>query len=77
MAPEDKLAEAIADVESKPIKMAGPFQMQIMGNPNRPAILSLPVDVTDIELLAIIGAVLQIGDTLRAQRPSSRIIIPS
>jgi len=61
MAPEDKLAEAIAGVESKPIKMAGP----------------LPVDVTDIELLAIIGAVLQIGDTLRAQRPSSRIIIPN
>jgi hypothetical protein len=52
------------------------IQVQIKLAPNgRPALLAVPKDVSDFELLALFGQILVIGDQLRAQRPASRIIV--
>jgi len=45
----------------------------------RPAIISVPTDASDIEVLSIINGVTQLADRLRAQRlqgPASRLLIP-
>ena len=73
-----KLDDAVAAVDDKlTIKMAGPIQLQLLGDPARPAVLSMPVDITDMELISLMVAVAQIGDQLRAKRPASRLILPS
>jgi hypothetical protein len=48
----------------------------LLGNQNRPALLVVPDDITEMELLGLIGAVLQIGDQLRARRPVARLLVP-
>jgi hypothetical protein len=42
---------------------------------NRPALIAVPVDVTDVEMLAFIGAALQVSDQLRAARVASQLVV--
>jgi hypothetical protein len=72
----DKVDEAIAAAEAKPTVEMAQAQIRIMGREDRPAIIAMPKDVTDMELIALMVSVAQFGDQLRAQRPSARIIIP-
>jgi hypothetical protein len=41
----------------------------------RPAAVAVPKDITDLELLALVGQVLAVGDKLRNQRPASGLVI--
>lgn len=68
----DSIDVAIA----KAAPQATTANIALLGNPNRPALLVVPNDVTDMELIGLIAAVIQIGDQLRAQRPSARLLLP-
>lgn len=67
----DPLDAAIAAAEQ--VEMA---QLQVTLLTGRPALIALPKDASDVEILNLIGNILALGDQLRAMRPSSRIIIP-
>jgi hypothetical protein len=43
-------------------------QYQLGGNPARPAMIALPTDATDFELLNLVYLVLAFGDEIRARR---------
>ena len=49
-------------------------------NSGRPCVISVPVDVTELELLSLLDGVLRIGDQLRARRlatvPGPRLLVP-
>jgi|GEM_PF-5429674 hypothetical protein len=51
-------------------------QVQIGLNSGRPAVVAIPKDITELELLSFFGQMLALGDQLRAQRPTSRIVLP-
>lgn len=69
----DKKAHATPEPQGLQVEMAQvPFQL----NSGRPALVAVPKDVTDLELLSFFGALLALGDQLRAMRPSSRIELP-
>ncbi|HEY8869646.1 MAG TPA: hypothetical protein VIM30_09660 [Candidatus Limnocylindrales bacterium] len=51
-------------------------QIALLNRRDRVAALSIPADITDLEWLGLVGAILQIGDQLRARRPSSRLVVP-
>lgn len=73
----DRVDAAIASAanpgEPKGIEMR---TLTIQLGTGRPAALVLPADVTDVELLGLISAVLQAGENLRAERPRSRLHLP-
>ena len=73
----DKITPAIQAAETKEqqVEMVR-VQLQIPPN-GRPVILALPKDITDIEIIATMCQVAALGDQLRAQRPVSRIILPT
>lgn len=48
-------------------------KVALLGNQDRPAIIGVPQDITEMELLNLVGNVLAIGDQLRAQRPKHRL----
>lgn len=66
--PPDPIDRAIGAVQAPaPIEMAN-VSLKIMGKDDRPAAISIPKDVTDVELLALVAAILHIGDQLRPMR---------
>lgn len=69
--PPDFLDAAIAAVAQKegpqPVDLVN-VNIKIMGREDRPAAMSIPKDITDMELLGLVAAVLQIGDELRKFR---------
>lgn len=71
----DKVDAAIEKIEA-PADNAW-FDIALMANPARMARVTVPADVSDLELLALIANVLGIGDRLRAQRKSSGILVPA
>lgn len=73
----DQLAKAIEAVEQQAssVEMVQ-FQLKLPPN-GRPAVIAIPKDVTDFEIIAVMVQVAAIGDQLRAQRPASRIIVPN
>lgn len=75
----DPIDRAVAAVEASPpiAEQRTQAQISLLGRRDRVALLNLPADVSDLELLALFGAILQIGDGLRAQRPASRIVGPN
>lgn len=81
--PKSVLPKALrryAETPAEPAPTVVPLmqaQIRLLNDPRRPAILSIPQDISDLEALALINAVLQITDSLRAQRSASRIILPS
>lgn len=52
----------------------------LMGDPNRPAELAVPSDLTELEALNLIAQVLALADHLRSERkksePRSRLYVP-
>jgi len=68
------------DVIDRAIATAAPptitAQIALLNRRDRVAALSIPADITDLEWLGLVGAILQIGDQLRARRPSSRLVVP-
>lgn len=73
-APETPDAIDAAIVKAAP--QATTANIALLGNPNRPALLVVPTDITEMELPGLIAVVLRVGDQLRAQRPSARILLP-
>lgn len=69
--PPDFLDAAIAAAERKEVVQIEMLTvaMKIMGREDRPAQLVVPKDVTDMEIIALMVAVAQVGDQLRAMRP--------
>lgn len=75
MPPEDKIAKAIAATEAP--QEIDAMQVQIRLAPNgRPAMIAVPKDITDMEWLSLTRAMLDVGDQLRKQRPTSRLVLP-
>ena len=62
------------DPVEQPVQMA---QAQIPLPSGRPFVVALPIDFTDVEALQAVSALLMVMDQIRAQRPSSRIVIPN
>lgn len=69
-------ADPIDVAIAKAAPQATTANIALLGNPHRPALLVVPNDITEMELLGLIAVVLQVGDQLRAQRPSARILLP-
>ena len=69
----DPLDAAIAAAESQ-VEM---IQVQVTLATGRPAIIAMPKDATDLEILSLVGQALMLGDKLRAMRPSSRLVLPN
>lgn len=42
----------------------------------RPAMITVPVDITELEIIGLVNGVIQFGMELRAKRPGSRILLP-
>ncbi len=75
----DPVGAAVDAVEAQAhqVQMAQSPPIALMGNPARPMMIALPLDVTDMEVLNAIAQVLAFGDQLRARRAgASRLIIP-
>lgn len=72
----DQIDDAIASSETPQLGPRIDAQIALLNQPTRIAILSVPVDITDLEWLALMNAALQIGDQLRAKRPAGRLVLP-
>ena len=73
----DPLEQAVKSVEDK-AQSVELVQVTLKLPPNgRPFVLALPKDATDFEIIAAMCQVAAFGDQLRAQRPSSRIVLPN
>lgn len=72
----DPIDAAIAAAEQPAPVQIAQTTAQLLGNPVRLMQIGLPADATDMEILNAVGVVLAFGDALRAQRTSSRIILP-
>ena len=70
----DPIDAAIA-AASTPAAVQG-ATVQITLPTGRPAVLTVPVDVTDTELVGLVAAAIQFAMQLRSQRPASRILLP-
>lgn len=72
----DKLDAAVKQVEAQAnqVEMVK-YEARIYPD-GRPIAMFVPKDVTDLELLALMGQVLAMGDQLRAQRPVSKLVLP-
>lgn len=73
----DAVAKVIAAVNAPAPQQRVQATVALLGRKDRPVALDLPADVTDIEWLGLIGALLSLGDQIRAQRPQSRLVLPS
>jgi hypothetical protein len=71
----DPLAAAIAQA-SQPAEIAM-VQAEFSLPTGRPVMMAVPQDITDFEILGLVAIALHMGDKLRAQRPKSRIHLPS
>lgn len=69
----DPIDAAIA-AASAPIVQGATVQITLPTG--RPAVLTVPVDVTDTELVGLVAAAIQFAMQLRSQRPASRILLP-
>jgi hypothetical protein len=72
--PPDPVEAAIAAANGPKQVLMSQVNVPLLGRQDRPAVLAVPSDISDVELLALIGAVLQVGDQLRSQRPTSRLV---
>jgi hypothetical protein len=70
----DPVGAAIAAVSQPPVVRGATCQITLPTG--RPAMLTVPEDVTDLELLGLVSAAVQFGMELRARRPASRILVP-
>lgn len=71
----DAIDAAIVAMEPKQQRVQA--TVRLLGRADRLVALDLPADITDLEWLGLIGAVLGLGDQIRAQRPTSRLVLPS
>lgn len=71
----DAIDAAIADAEPKPQRVQA--TVKLLGRDQRLVVLDLPADISDLEWLGLIGALLGLGDQIRAQRPNSRLVLPA
>jgi hypothetical protein len=73
----DKLDQAIA-AAARPVVHLEAITLTLPTG--RPAILQVPVDITDLEWLGLIGVLPQVRDSMaerRAPAPMPRILVPS
>jgi hypothetical protein len=70
----DPVGAAISVVLQPPVVRGATCQITLPTG--RPAMLTVPEDVTDLELLGLVTAAVQFGMSLRAKQPSSRILVP-
>lgn len=73
--PPDKVDAALAAADAPQAVQMAQATVQLMGNPQRPAMIAVPPDITDIELLSLIGNVLGFGDQLRARRQAANGLV--
>ena len=71
----DAIDAAIAAAEPTQQRVQG--TVNLLNRPDRLVALDLPADITDLEWLGLIGALLSLRDQIAAQRPGSRILLPS
>lgn len=73
---EQPTPDSIDVAIAKAAPQATTANIALLRNPNRPALLVVPSDITDLELIGLIAAVVQVGDELRAKRPPARLLVP-
>jgi hypothetical protein len=73
----DPLDRAIAAAQTGPTEVTVRMrQVQLTLPGGRPALLAVPEDLTDLEALGLIGAVLQVRDQIHNAQPRSRLLVP-
>jgi hypothetical protein len=70
-----KIEAAITAAESKPTPIEIiEAKIALLKRPDRMVGIAFPADISDLEWLALLDALIEIGDQIRARRPDSRIV---
>lgn len=64
----DTIGQAIEAAAQPPAQQRISAKVEMLDNPARVAVLDVPTDISDLELLSLVNGVVVLGDQLRAMR---------